>query len=250
MVSIPSLGVTSRRCASTSPDTSRSLRSSAANCSPPTTCWMCADAASSGIQSFNVDWGGLEPATVVRLRALAMGCVRGSGLAGRDFARLARPTILARLGPQRDDVDVARWGRVEVNECAAHEVGARASDEFAVRRLDHRRRGIDRSRRRAERECPFSKQPRDEAVAQGYTPSRPSADPPRRRLSRMGAGAWFSIHAAPLLSASNGSWSARPTATAFNRFTRPAGIGNGARSMRFLPPPFFELGIMRRGPSG
>jgi hypothetical protein len=73
MTTIASPGVTSRSCASTSPDTSRCLRSSSANSSPPTTCWMCRKAAISGIQSSSVDWSGLESAVVVCLGALAMG---------------------------------------------------------------------------------------------------------------------------------------------------------------------------------
>ena len=87
------------------------------------------------------------------------------GLAGRDFARLARPTILAHLAPQRDDVDVARRGRVEVDERAAHEVGARARDVFAVRLLDHRRRGIDRRGDQPNGNA-LQQTLRDEAVAQ------------------------------------------------------------------------------------
>src|SRR5580700_6442487 len=100
---------------------------------------MCWKASVSGIQSSGVDWRGLESATVVSLGALAMGCIRGLGSAGRDFARLARPTILAHLAPQRDDVDLTRRERVEVDERAAHEVRAGTGDEFAVRLLDHRR---------------------------------------------------------------------------------------------------------------
>ena len=64
------------------------------------------------------------------------------GLAGRDFARLARPTILPRLAPQRDDVDIVRRGRVEIDEHTAHEVSAETGD-VAVRLLDHRRGGIN-----------------------------------------------------------------------------------------------------------
>ena len=108
MMSIPP-GVTRRFCASTSPDRNRSLRSSSANCAPPTTCWMCRNAAVSGIQPSGVDCSDPGWDCVLGLGALAMGCIRGSGSAGRDFARLARPTSLAHLAPQRDDV-VARRG--------------------------------------------------------------------------------------------------------------------------------------------
>ena len=140
-------------------------------------------------------------------------------LAGRDFARLARPTILAYLAPQRDDVDVARRGRrVEVDERAAHEVGARARNEFAVRRLDHRRRrGINDARGDEPNGNALQQTLRDEAVAQSVGRRRPSADPPRRRLSRTGAGAWFSSTRAPRrCSRSSGSWSARPRWTGFS----------------------------------
>ena len=115
--------------------------------------------------------------------------------------------------------------------------------------LDHRRRGIDARGDQPNRN-PFSRQLRDERVAQavGRRVLRQT-----RRGGGDGKGSLMPILRPCGAVVVDQQWLMVGPPDSLGPSTvspDPAGIGTGARSTRFRPRPFFELGIMRRGPSG